>query len=163
MNWLDIAILVVIALSALFGVTRGLVREALSLGGWVLATWVALEFSPRLSDAMASAISIVSLRFFLAFVMLFIVTLVLAALLNHLISQTVRKSSLSGIDRALGGLFGVLRGVIIVTVLIWLAGFTKLPHETGWKHSMLVGRFEQVTGWMRTIMPANLGKKFGYE
>ena len=163
MNWLDIAILVVIGLSALFGVTRGLVREALSLGGWVLASWVALEFSPRLADAMASAITIVSLRFFLAFVILFIVTLVAAALLNHLISQTVRKSSLSGTDRALGGLFGVLRGVVIVAVLVWLAGFTKLPHQMGWEHSRLAGHFEQAAGWMRTLLPANIGKKFGYE
>ena len=163
MSWLDIAILAVIALSALFGVTRGLVREALSLGGWVLATWVALEFSPRLSDAMVSAISIVSLRFFLAFVLLFIVTLVLAAIVSHLISQTVRKSSLSGTDRALGGLFGVMRGVVLVAVLIWLAGFTKLPQQVSWRQSMLVGYFEQTAGWMRTMVPENIGKKFGYD
>lgn len=163
MNWLDITILVIIALSALFGVTRGLVREALSLGGWMLATWVALEFSPRLSDLMTSAISIVSLRFILAFVILFIVTLIVAALVSHLISQTVRKSSLNGTDRALGGLFGVLRGVVLVAVLIWLAGFTKLPHQAGWKQSLLADHFEQVAGWMRTMIPANIGKKFGYE
>ncbi len=163
MNWLDIAIVAVIALSALFGVTRGLVREALSLGGWVLAAWIALEFSPRLSDAMTAAISIVSLRFILAFVILFIVTLVLAALLSQLIAQTVRKSSLSGTDRALGGLFGVLRGVVVVVVLIWLAGFTRLPHQMGWQQSMLASYFEQTVGWARTLVPANLGKKFGYE
>ena len=162
MSWLDIAILAVIALSALFGVTRGLVREALSLGGWVLATWVALEFSPRLSDAMATGISIVSLRFILAFLILFIATLVIAALLSHLISQTVRKSSLSGTDRALGGLFGVLRGVVLVVVLIWLAGFTKLPQQASWQQSMLVGHFEKTAGWMRTMIPPNIGKKFGY-
>jgi len=163
MNWLDIAILVVIALSALFGVTRGLVREALSLGGWVLATWVALEFSPWLSDLMAAAITIVSLRFFVAFVLLFIVTLVLAAILNHLISQAVRKSSLSGTDRALGGLFGLLRGVVLIGVLVWLAGFTKLPHQMGWEHSKLASYFEQTVGWARSMVPANIGKKFGYE
>lgn len=163
MNWLDVSILVVIALSALFGATRGLVREALSLGGWVLAIWVALEFSPRLSDAMLSVISIVSLRFFLSFVLLFIVTLVLAALLSNLISQKVRKSSLNGTDRALGGLFGVMRGVVVVAVLIWLAGFTKLPHQMGWERSKLASYFEQTVGWARTMVPANVGKKFGYE
>lgn len=163
MSWLDIGILAVIALSALFGVTRGLVREALSLGGWVLAIWVALEFSPRLSDLMATAITIVSLRFILAFVMLFIVTLVLAALLSHVIAQTVRKSSLSGTDRALGGLFGVLRGVVLVVVLIWLGGFTRLPQQAGWKQSILVGHFEKTASWMRTMVPADIGKKFGYE
>lgn len=163
MNWLDILILVVIALSALFGVTRGLVREALSLGGWVLSTWVALEFSPWLSTTLASVISIVSLRFFLAFVLLFIVTLVLAAILNNLISQAVRKSSLNGTDRALGGLFGMLRGVVLVGVLVWLAGFTKLPHQMGWQHSKLASYFEHTVGWARNMVPANVVKKFGYE
>lgn len=163
MNWIDITILVVIALSALLGLVRGFVREALSLAGWAVATWVALEFSPGLSNLMASAITLDSLRFVIAFLLLFIATLVLAAVLNHLVSQTVRKSTLSGADRGAGALFGVLRGVVIVAVLIWLAGFTKLPHELPWKQSVLAGYFEDISGWMRNMVPANLVKKLGYE
>lgn len=163
MNWIDITILVVIVLSALLGVVRGFVREALSLAGWALATWVALEFSPGLSSLMAGAITLDSLRFVIAFLLLFIATLILAAVLNHLISQTVRKSSASGADRAAGALFGLLRGVVIVAVLIWLAGFTKLPHDVPWKQSVLAGYFEDVAGWMRGMVPADIGKKLGYE
>lgn len=163
MNWIDFTILGIVALSALIGLVRGFVREALSLAGWALATWVALEFSPGLSNLMSAAITLDSLRFVIAFLVLFIAALVLAAVLNHLISSTVRKSAMSGADRGAGAMFGLLRGVVIVAVLVWLAGFTKLPLDLPWKQSFLAGYFQDISGWMRGMVPADIGKKLGYE
>jgi membrane protein required for colicin V production len=163
MNAIDVAILIIIALSALIGVARGFVREALALGGWVVAVWVALEFSPGLSELMKEIISIDSLRFVTAFLVLFLSTLVLAAVLNHLISHTVKKSALKGTDRALGVLFGLVRGVVLVAVLAWVAGFTKLPQMPPWTDALLAGHFTTMSGWMRAMLPPDLGKRLGYE
>ncbi len=162
MNWLDISIVVIVVLSALFGLVRGFAREALALLGWVLSVWVALQFSPGLSELMKSVITVDSLRFILAFTLLFVVTLLFAAVINHLISSSVRKSSLSGTDRSLGVLFGILRGVVLVAVLTWTVGFTTLPQQATWKHAVLVGYFEQLAMWMRGSIPPALARKLGY-
>jgi membrane protein required for colicin V production len=98
-----------------------------------------------------------------AFCVLFVVTLVLAAVLNRIASAAVRKSSMSGTDRALGALFGLLRGVVIVVVLVWLAGFTKFPHGTEWKQSILVSYFEGAAQWMRSAVPPEWAAKLKYE
>jgi membrane protein required for colicin V production len=163
MNWLDIVIVAIVVFSALFGVVRGFAREALALLGWVLAVWVALEFSPGLSELMQSAINVDSLRFMVAFTLLFVITLVLAAVVNHLISNTVRKSALNGTDRGLGLIFGLLRGVVLVAVLTWLATFTTFPNQPAWKDAALAGYFEQLSGWMRGSIPPSLAKKLGYQ
>lgn len=161
MNWLDLMIVVIVFLSALFGLFRGFAREALALLGWMIAIWIALEFAPGLSELLQSAITIDSLRYMVAFTLLFVVTLVIAAVINHLVSSKVRKSSLNGTDRSLGGLFGVLRGVVLVAVLTWTVGFTTLPQQTTWKQAILVSYFEQLAVWMRGSIPPALARKLG--
>lgn len=163
MHWLDIAILFIVALSAIIAVVRGFVHEALALAGWVVSVWVALYFSPALADRIATWITIPSLRFMAAFCGLFVVTLILSAVLNRVVSAAVRKSALSGTDRALGALFGLLRGFVIVVVLVWLAGFTKFPHGASWRQSFLVGYFESLAEWMRDAVPPAWKAKLKYE
>jgi len=121
MLWIDYVIIGIIALSAIISVVRGFVKEVLSLAAWVLAFWVALTFSPQLSVLLSDYIATPSVSLFAAFAALFIVTLILSALVNHLIAAIVEKTGLSGTDRMLGVIFGLLRGAAIVTLLVLLA------------------------------------------
>src|SRR6056297_3543459 len=115
MVWIDFLIIGIIAISAGISIVRGFMKEVLSLISWILAFWVALMFHSNLSTLLADYVSTPSIRLFLAFFILFAITLILGALVNHLICQVVEKTGLTGTDRSLGVVFGLLRGVAIVT------------------------------------------------
>ncbi|MBT3505145.1 MAG: CvpA family protein [Piscirickettsiaceae bacterium] len=158
MLWIDYVIIGIIALSAIISVVRGFVKEVLSLAAWVLAFWVALTFSPQFSVLLSDYISTPSVSLFAAFAALFIVTLILSALVNHLIAAIVEKTGLSGTDRMLGVLFGILRGVAIVTLLVLLAAATPMPNDDWWQNAVLIEHFEKLAIWARQFLPVGLAQ-----
>jgi len=164
MNWVDVAILVLIALSALVSLMRGFVREALSLAAWVLAFWVALTFAARLAATplLIEQIDSPTVRAAVAFVALFLATLLVGVLINVLVSQVVRKTGLSGTDRIVGAVFGIGRGIVVVGVLVLLAGFTQLPAENWWRDSMFLPQFQSLALWMKDFLPPDMQANLRY-
>lgn len=120
---IDGIVAVVIILSAVLAYSRGFVREALSIGGWVLAAIVAYVFAPAVQPLMKE---IPVLKDFLsesselamiaAFAVVFAAALVIFSIITPLFSGAVQRSALGGIDRGLGFLFGVLRGAVLVGI-----------------------------------------------
>jgi membrane protein required for colicin V production len=163
MNWVDIAILIIVFLSALISVLRGFVREALSLLGLVISFWVAFTFSKDLAVYLAKYIETPSLQLATAFAILFIVTLLLMAIVNYLAGQLVEKSGLSGTDRMLGVVFGIVRGIAIVAILVLLAGLTPLPQDPWWDQSMFLKHFEALAIWLRGFLPPDIASNFVYD
>jgi membrane protein required for colicin V production len=158
MLWIDYVIIGIIALSAIISIVRGFVKEVLSLVAWILAFWVALTFSPQFSVLLSDYISTPSISLFTAFSGLFIVTLILSALVNNLIAAIVEKTGLSGTDRMLGVLFGLLRGVAIVTLLVLLAAATPMPNDAWWQNAVLIEHFEKLAIWVRQFLPDGLAQ-----
>ena len=158
MLWIDYVIIGIIALSAIISIVRGFVKEVLSLVAWILAFWVALTFSPQFSVLLSDYISTQSISLFTAFSGLFIVTLILSALVNNLIAAIVVKTGLSGTDRMLGVLFGLLRGVAIVTLLVLLAAATPMPNDAWWQNAVLIEHFEKLAIWVRQFLPDGLAQ-----
>lgn len=150
MNWVDSIILAVIALSVLVGLARGLVREVLSLAMWACALLVARFYFPRLQPLLAEWIASESIRMAAAFLIIVLVVLVVGTLIGHLVTRLVDRSGLTGTDRLLGGLFGAVRGGLLIAMAVFLAALTPLPEDAWWQDSALVGRFqalaEQVLG-----------------
>ena len=158
MIWVDIVIPGVIAISALFSLMRGFVREALSLLGWMAAFWVALTFAKDFADLLLTGVSTPSLRVVISFTILFVVTLVITALINRLAGQLVARTGLTGTDRMIGMIFGGARGVLVVCVLVLLAGFTTMPQDPWWQESALIDVFHKLALWLRyTVAPELTG------
>ena len=128
MNWVDWTILVILSVSTLLSVKRGFVKEALSLAGWVLAFFVAISFSARLSSQMTDYITPDTLRYAIAYVLLFAATMLLASLLSTVLAEVIRVTGLGNADRALGTVFGFARGFIVVLVLMFVLQ-AALPEE----------------------------------
>lgn len=149
MTWLDIVVIAIIALSALLGIVRGLVREVMSLLAWGVAFWVAFRFGRTLSAHMEGIITHEETRLVAAFVLLFFAVLLVGMLVGSLVVKLVRASEVGGPDRALGGAFGVLRGVLLVTLLVLVAAITPLHESRAWVDSRLVGHFETLAHWAR--------------
>ena len=163
MNWFDYGVLVVIGISALISLTRGFVREALALAAWVVSIWVAVSFSKPLALMLESFISTPSIRMIVAFMLLFAGTLLVVSIINMLAVKLVRSSGLTGTDRAIGMVFGIVRGVFIVAVLVFLAGLTPLPQDAWWSESLFMPHFQELALWLRDFLPADAAQYFSYQ
>src|SRR5690606_32389579 len=122
MTGFDYAVLAIIGISVLLSIMRGFVREVLALVSWVIAFIVAKLYAVELMPLLPEAIPNEALKMLAAFLILFLATLLLCSLLAIALSQIFKKVGLGWIDRGLGAIFGVLRGVLIVGTLVLLAG-----------------------------------------
>jgi membrane protein required for colicin V production len=162
MNWLDLVIIGIIAISAVISLFRGFTKEAISLGTWILAFWLALAFSTRLAAMLPDSISSPTARIAVAFAGLFVLTVILGGIVNFLISSLVEKTGLTGTDRSLGVIFGIVRGALLVVILTLLAGLTTLPRERAWENSLMIGKFEQGAVWLKGYVPESLAKEISF-
>lgn len=162
MNWVDFVILAIIGVSVLVSLLRGFTREAMSLAGWILASWVAMTFSGKLASLLTSFISVPSARLAVAFAALFLTTLLLAGLVNYLAVQLIKRTGLSGTDRMVGVFFGTARGILIVAVLVLLGGLTPLPQDPWWQESGLMHYFQTIAVWLRSFLPPSVAESIRY-
>jgi membrane protein required for colicin V production len=158
----DYAILGILLISSFISLIRGFVKEALSLVGWVLAFWVSLGYAVPLSRLIESRMDDPTLRLILAFATLFILTLIVSSVINFFASRLVQRTGLTGTDRFLGVVFGFLRGALLVSVLVLLAGLTTLPKEPWWNDSFLLFRFQAIAMWIRDFLPDNVAASFHF-
>lgn len=136
----DAVILGIIAVSMLFGIFRGLVREAFSLAGWIAAYLVARLFHAPLEQMLADVITTPSLRLLVAWGGLFIATLLLAFIAGYMVMSLMEAAGLRGIDRFFGALFGLLRGLILVLALLVMAA-PFVAKDAWWREARLPREF----------------------
>lgn len=120
-NIVDLIVIVVLLLSALLALFRGIVKEVLSILGWVAALAATYFLFPVARDIARSYIESRIFADIAAGAALFLPTLILCSLATHWISEQVRASAVSAVDRSLGFLFGLARGALIVVVAWWVA------------------------------------------
>lgn len=163
MTSFDYAVLAILGLSILLSMMRGLVREVLALVSWVIAFFVAkvytLELAPLLPDSIPSE----ALKFLAAFIILFLATLLICSLLAIAVSHIFRQVGLSWLDRGLGAAFGLLRGVLILMVLVFLAGLTSLPKDARWRNAMFSAPLEAMVVGVLPWLPQDIAKHVKYD
>ncbi|MBI5451692.1 MAG: CvpA family protein [Gammaproteobacteria bacterium] len=153
MTWLDGLLLLVVAISALYGVLRGFVREVLSLVGWVVSAWLAIRYAPWAANHLASLIPGAGLRYLVAFAVLCGTTLVASAIIARLVSHLVTLGGLGGIDRLAGVVFGALRGMVMAMLLLAVFDMTPLTLDPVWQQSHAVALFEPLWHWAIEATP----------
>jgi len=156
MTVVDVILIVVIFLSALFSLMRGFVKEAISLATWIIAIWVAATFTPKLAAVLPAGIESEAVRQAVGFGVLFVLSLMVGALVNALVSHLVKKTGLSGADRIFGVLFGTLRGGLIIIVFVVVGGMTPLPETNWWQSSVLLEWFESTAAVIQQYIPEDL-------
>ena len=161
MNVLDIAILVIVGISAVFSIFRGLVKEVLSIIAWVVSFWAAFTFTDAVGGGLERWISSPAIRWLVGFFIIFIGVLAVTAFINMLISKLVVKSGLSGTDRMLGLVFGVVRGAIIVSIMVFICQMTPFPREPMWQQSSLIPHFEVIARQLVRWLPDDIRGQLG--
>lgn len=154
MTTVDWAIVIIVAVSTLISLKRGLIKEALSLLTWIAAVIISRMFSGQLSYLLTDFISAAQVRTVVAYALLFVVTLILGAVVNRLIGEVVKLTGLSGADRMFGTLFGLARGMLIVLVMVALLNITPLVDDNWWRESFLIPHFLVVEQWSRELLLA---------
>lgn len=147
MSWIDFTIVAVIALSAVISLVRGFVKEAISLTVWIAAFFIASSYYPHLASFFTN-ISEPTIRNAYAIAILFISALILGALINYVVSKLVQSTGLSGTDRLLGLVFGALRGVLVVSAILFFAdAFTPAASSDWWRQATLIPEFSFIIEW----------------
>jgi membrane protein required for colicin V production len=161
MTLIDIVVLVIVGLSMLFGIIRGLMREVLALASWIAAFLAANAFAPEAARWLPAGMA-AELRLLAGFVVIFLLVLVVMSLLAILASKLVKSAGLGAEDRLLGAVFGLLRGGLIVTTLVLLAGLTALPRQPVWRNALLTGPMVVVAGYVKSWLPGDLSERIRF-
>ena len=160
MNGLDFAVIGILLLSMLLGLWRGLLYEVLSLLGWPIA--IVLSKLSAGSIAPLLPIEQEEMRIATAYALVFITALIAWGILARLIARMLKAIGPDWTDRALGGLFGILRGGLVVLVLVWMAGLTHVPEQTFWRGSLTGKTLEDVALLTKAWLPDNIAQRIHY-
>lgn len=157
----DIVITSVVLLSIFIGIARGFIKESISLITWVVAIALSVMFSNSLAAHMTFT-KVTLIRTLAAFLIIFVSTVFLGAIINYMVGLLVRKTPFSTADRALGSLFGLFRGIVVVTLLVLIAGLTPLPEENWWQQSYTISRVQVLAKWLKDQLPEENAKAFHF-
>jgi membrane protein required for colicin V production len=163
MTVFDYVVLAIVAFSILMSVIRGLVREVLAIAAWIAAFVAASVFAADIAAALAPRIADERMRLLAAFAGSFVVVLLAVSLLAMLVARLVRGAGFGLEDRLLGGVFGLARGVLVVTVLVLAAGLTALPRQPEWRNALLSGPFEAFAAHVKSWLPVRLAQRITYD
>ncbi len=158
MTIFDYLVLFVLVSSVIISTMRGLVKEILSLLGWVVAFVIANAYGARLAPMLPSMIPGEAVRLMVAFVALFLGVRILMGLLSLAVGAIVAATGLSLADRGLGGLFGLARGIVIVLAGVILCGMTSIPQQDFWKQALLSPMAETGARTVKPFLPSALAQ-----
>ena len=155
LDWIFLAVLL---LSALLGAWRGLVYEVLTLLSWVAALVLAYWFAPDLALRLPIAEASEMIRYAAAFILLFILCMFMGALLARLSSKLFAAAGLRPADRALGGAFGLVRGLVLLLAATVVIAATPLRDGVWWQESVSRGFALTALAGLKPALPAAFGR-----
>lgn len=153
MNFVDYALIAVVFVSVVVGALRGFMREAVAFASWIIGLFLAWHFSPALEPHLGAWLGEhPDLRSWVARAILLFAVLMLGAVAAGLLAHFVRLSIFSGLDRLLGVLFGALRGILVIGVLVILGQLMRMDAEDWWRKSVLIPHATSVAGMLRAFV-----------
>jgi membrane protein required for colicin V production len=161
MTWFDYTVIAIVGLSVLLAAFRGVVREITALAGWVAALILSGLFAQELAQWLPASLSHI-LRAVIAYIVIFLTVLLLSGVIGLLLAKLFHAAGLGVTDRAVGALFGFLRGAVIVFVGVMFAGLTSLPKEPFWREAALSGPVETAVLAVKPALPKDLAQRIRY-
>ena len=138
MTAVDYLFLGILVLSAAAGLWRGFLKEACGLVTWIIAFWAAWRFGSVVEPHLGGLLVDDPFRTWAGRVIVFVIVLVIGAIAGALLAHLANLALLRAMDRALGFLFGTLRGIVLLGLLVVLGQAARLHTEDWWRHSRLI-------------------------
>jgi membrane protein required for colicin V production len=158
-GWVDWALLLVLAISVVVGLWRGLVFEVLSLLGWVAAYVVAQAFATSLSPLLPVGVPGGALNHAVGFALVFIVALIVWALASRLLRMVIHATPLQAIDRLLGAVFGLLRGAVLLLAVATVVLLTPAQRSPAWQQSQGAAWLAALLQGLKPLLPDAIARQ----
>lgn len=162
MTAFDFVVIGVVGLSAVLAFLRGFVRVVVSLAAWVAAVVAAVHFAEFGGGLLPDFGESPATRYLVAFALILVGVLILGALVGYLLSRLVRAVGLGFLDRSLGAIFGVARGLLIAVILVLLAGMTTAPKTDWWQNSLTSPALTTAALMLRPWLPKPWAERLDY-
>jgi membrane protein required for colicin V production len=159
LNALDLLLAGILLVSLIWGLFRGLVREVLALGSWVLAVWLTWRYGATLGDYLMEWLSSERLSYFAGLGIVFICSLAALTLISRVAYKQFRISGLTAMNRILGAIFGIARGVVVSTLLLFGAQFSPATEAHWYRDSELVPYFSPLLEFTDDVVSQQLWNK----
>lgn len=163
MTSFDYIVLAIIGISIVVSMMRGAVKEMLALAGWLAAFYVAKTYAGQLVPLLPADIPTEPLKVLAAFVILLLGVLLVVSLLSIALSSLIKKIGLNWLNRFVGAVFGLVRGLLIVCVLVFLAGLTSFPKDARWANAMFSSPLEALVKSFLPWVPQVVAKHVSFD
>ncbi len=157
MSTTDWILLALLAASMVLGAWRGLVYEVLSVLGWIAAFLLAQWFAPDVADKLPMQSSGETLRYAAGFVLVFIASVFAAGLISALMKKIISVVGLRPVDRILGAIFGLFRGIILLLALTVVVHMTALQESDVWMESQGGPMLITMLKGLKPMLPEKFG------
>jgi membrane protein required for colicin V production len=152
----DYIILAILIISSIMGLVRGLLREAIAVITWFLAIVLAWSFAPSLEHLLGGVLEGSPMRIWAARAIIFVGILLLGGAVSVVLGHYVRVSMFAGMDKFLGFIFGIIRGVVIVGAFTIAVQALRMDEDPRWKNSRLMPYAIGVADALRGIVGEKL-------
>ena len=158
LQWVDWIIIAIVGLSALTGLFRGFIKELIALGVWVVGVWAGYKYSQSLNPWLQPYIQDQSIRTIIAFAVILLGVLISGGIINLLLGLILRSTGLGSMDTILGVVFGFIRGVFIVALIIAVMNMTSLPYQQYVRSSTFYPELAPLVDWISGYLPQLINK-----
>ena len=156
MNWVDLAVLGVVAISAILAFMRGFVREVLGIAAWLAAGYIAVATNEMVKPQFRQWIGSQEIADPVSYIAVFVVALIVFSVVTNMLGKAVHSIGLGGVDRSLGILFGAARGAVLVAAVYVVCGL--LTASDHWpdpvKQARLLPLVHDGAAWLVEQIPA---------
>jgi membrane protein required for colicin V production len=148
----DVFLALIVLGSTLLGLLRGFVREAVSLAFWILAIWAAWKFGTMVEAHLGGLLADPKVAPWVGRLVILVLVLLVGWAIGMLLSYFARSAGLGPLDRVIGLLFGIARGMVLMGLMIIGGELLHLNEEDWWSRSKLVPYGEAVGDWLRAMV-----------
>jgi membrane protein required for colicin V production len=164
-GWVDWTLLALVGLSVLIGLMRGLVFEVLSAAGWLVAYFAAQWFTPQWSAYVPFSIPIgaagSALNHAATFGVIFIACLLVWGIASKIVRMLIRAvPGISAADRLMGGVFGLVRAMVLMVAVVTVVGLTPLAKSAAWQQSHVAVWTQDLLVGLKSVLPADFFERF---
>jgi membrane protein required for colicin V production len=154
LGWVDVAMIGVIVVSAIVGLLRGITFELLSLAGWFVAYFAGRWLEPFIAPHLPVGEPGSALNHGASFVSAFLIVLIAWSLLARGVSALIGATPLRPLDRLLGAVFGLARGLVVLLALATVVAYTPLANSAAWRESAGAALLGDVLHALLPIVPS---------
>ncbi len=151
-TWIDWLLIAFILISGVISLWRGFIKECLSVVIWLLSIVIAWLYADSLAFTLDGVIDSYAARFAISAVALSVGVLLTGAIIQMILGKLISFTGFSSTDRLIGVIFGLCRGIMIITIIVGVLEHLPIHRTSWWQRSVLMPKFEYLAVWSKGVV-----------